>query len=109
MREDREKLIEMIEVVERIARYAQRGREAFDQDELVQIWIVHHLQLIGEAARSLSSAFRDHHEEIPWCQIIGMRNILIHHYFAIDVEAVWSVVETHLPLLKRQHLEILNP
>lgn len=74
-----------------------QGRPAFDQDELIQTWIVHHLQLIGEASRAISDAFRDAHSEIPWHEIVGMRNILVHHYFGVDKNVVWSVVENDLP------------
>lgn len=51
------------------------------------------MQIIGEAARALSSDLKDQHPEMPWSKIIGMRNILVHDYFGIDVDVVWAVVE----------------
>ena len=51
---------------------------AFDQDELIQTWVVHHLQIIGEASRGISQSFRDQYPTIPWTKIVGMRNILVH-------------------------------
>ena len=51
MRDDRERLLDILEAIERIERYAARGREAFENDELLQTWVVHHVQIIGEAAR----------------------------------------------------------
>jgi len=107
MRDDRERLLDILEAIERIEKYTAAGQATFEQDELVQIWVVHHLQIIGEASRALSSAFRDQHPEIPLAQIIGMRNILVHHYFGIDVVAVWSAVERDLPNLKRTIMAIL--
>lgn len=97
MRSDEERLQDILEAITRIQRYAVQGRPAFDQDELIQTWIVHHLQLIGEASRAISDAFRDAHSEIPWHEIVGMRNILVHHYFGVDKNVVWSVVENDLP------------
>ena len=102
MRSDRLRLEDVHEAAERIDRYAARGREAFDRDELVQTWIVHHLQIIGEACRALSPEFRALPPEIPWAQIIGMRNILVHQYFGMDREAVWSAAVRDVPALKSQ-------
>jgi uncharacterized protein with HEPN domain len=82
----------MLEAIERIRRHSNKGREAFDRDELVQTWIVHHLQILGEAAARLSPALRSR-TQVPWTSIVGMRNILVHAYFQIDREAVWRVVE----------------
>jgi len=102
MRDDRERLLDILEAIERIEKYAAQGQETFERNELVQTWIVHHLQIIGEASRTLSADLKDQHPEVPWSKIIGMRNILVHDYFGIDVDVVWSVVERDLPDLKRQ-------
>lgn len=88
------------DAIERIEKYSTRGREAFDKEDWIQVWIVHHLQIIGEAARALSDAMRDRLPEVPWRQVIGMRHILVHQYFEIDRDLVWSVVRDHLPKLK---------
>lgn len=102
MRDDRERLLDMLDAVEAVNKYAAKGRAAFDTEELVQTWIIHHLLLLGEAAARLSDAFADKHPDIPWSKIVGMRNILIHGYFVIDKEIVWSVVQNDLPQLERQ-------
>jgi uncharacterized protein with HEPN domain len=101
MRSDREKLLDILEAIERIERYAVQGREAFERNELIQTWFTQNLQVIGEAARSLSLEIRDQHPDIPWKKIIGMRNILTHNYFEIDFDIVWAVVERELPTLKQ--------
>lgn len=108
MRDDRERLLDVVEAIELIEKYSARGRGAFEQDELIQNWIVHHLQIIGEACRGLSGDFRQRHSEVPWEKIVGMRNILVHRYFGIDREAVWLVVETDLPGLKSSIQNILG-
>jgi uncharacterized protein with HEPN domain len=108
MRDDREKLQDILEAIERIERYAVQGRQAFEQNELIQTWFTQNLQVIGEASRSLSSAIRDQHPAIPWTKMIGMRNILTHNYFEIDFDIVWIVVEQELPSLKQSIEAILR-
>ena len=109
MRDDAERLRDILEAVARIERHTLGGRAAFEQDELIQTWVVHHLQIIGEACRALSDDFRKQHPDVPWSQIIGMRNILVHHYFGIDVPVVWNVVERDLPDLKQKVSALLQP
>lgn len=102
MRDYNERLLDIMEAIERIEKYAARGREAFEHDELIQTWIIYHLQIIGEAVSALPNSIREKYYEIPWSQIIGMRNILVHAYFGIDVDVVWSVVVNDLPDLKQK-------
>jgi len=108
MRDNREKLYDILEAIERIEKYAIQGREAFEENELIQTWFVQHLQIIGEASRVLSADIRDENPEVSWSQIIGMRNILTHNYFEIDLDIVWLVVERELPKLKPQIEAILQ-
>ncbi len=72
----------------------------FLQNRLVQDGVVHQLEIIGEASRNLSQAFRDRHPEIPWQDIIGMRNRIAHAYFAVDLRAVWDTTQSDLPTLR---------
>lgn len=108
MKDDRQRLEDILEAIERIERYATRGRAAFENDELLQTWIIHHIQIIGEASSKLSDSFRQAHAEIPWPQIVTMRNVLVHDYFGVDTEEVWMVVERDLPTFKRKMDEILK-
>jgi uncharacterized protein with HEPN domain len=108
MRDDRERLLDILEAIERIGKHTAGGRQSLEHDELIQTWVIYHLQVIGEAARALSDEMRDAHPEIPWPQIIGMRNILAHRYFGIDVDIVWSAVEHDLPDLKQKVEPILD-
>jgi uncharacterized protein with HEPN domain len=108
MRSDRERLLDIVEAIERVDRYTARGRDAFEKDELVQTWVVHHLQIIGEASRAVSDDFKRDHPDVPWPKIVGMRNILVHHYFGIDPEAVWQVVEKDLPELRQKVTALID-
>jgi len=102
MRDQKERILDMLEAIENIERYAVKGREAFERDELIQTWVVHHLKIIGEAASRLGSVLRARHPEVPWLQIVAMRNLIVYEYFGIDLEEVWQVVERDLPELKQQ-------
>ena len=108
MRDDRERLLDIREAIENIQKYAVHGKENFSKDELIQTWVLHHIQILGEAAARISDEFQEQHPEIPWFKIVGMRNILVHDYFKIDVNAVWSVVENDLPTLYDQIKLILD-
>jgi len=108
MRNDRERLLDIQEAIEEIKKYAVRGKESFRNDELVQTWILHHLQILGEAAAKISDEFQEQHPDVLWYKIIGMRNILVHDYFRIDINAVWSVVENDIPVLEKQIKQLLQ-
>lgn len=100
MREPKERLRDVLEAIAAIERYRDRGKTAFEQDELLQSWFVRNLQIIGEAAAGIASETRTLAPTIPWSKIVGMRNVLVHGYFDIDTEIVWTVVERDLPVLK---------
>jgi uncharacterized protein with HEPN domain len=102
MRSDKERLLDILEAIERIYRYAPNGRASLENNELVQNWVVSHIQHIGEACYGISQKLRASHTEVPWNEIIGMRHILVHNYFEIDMDVVAAVLEKDLPLLKPQ-------
>jgi uncharacterized protein with HEPN domain len=108
MRSDKERLLDILEAIERIEKYAARGKEAFLADELIQNWMVNNIMVIGEACRALPNEFQADHASVPWADIIAMRNLLVHHYFGIDKEAVWLVIEKDIPELKFSIQNILS-
>ena len=108
MRDDRERLLDILEAAARIERYTESGRDRFDSDELVQNWVVHHLEVIGEACARISEELRDKHPDIPWRGYVGMRNILVHQYFGIDLEPVWVAATRELAGLKVSISAILD-
>jgi uncharacterized protein with HEPN domain len=75
--------------------------EQFQGDELTQNAVMRQIQIIGEAARKVSARYQEEHREIPWREIIGMRNHLVHEYFHIIPERVWDVVDKDIPELIR--------
>ncbi len=102
MRNDNERLLDILEAIDRIERYSVRGEEEFRSDELIQSWMIQQIQIVGEAARGISQEFRKRTPEIPWSKIIGMRHILVHQYFEIDLDIMWRVISADLPKLKIQ-------
>ncbi|MEM2097028.1 MAG: DUF86 domain-containing protein [Methanothrix sp.] len=100
MRDPEERLRDILEALSAIERYLNRGRAAFEQDELLQGWFVRNLQIIGEAARALPEDVRAMAPEIEWPKIIGMRNVLVHGYFDIDLDIVWDAASRDAPALK---------
>jgi uncharacterized protein with HEPN domain len=73
--------------------------DAFERSELHQNAVIRPLEIIGEAARRVSQQTRDAHPEIPWAQMIGMRNRLIHEYFRVNLVTVWETIRNDLPSL----------
>jgi uncharacterized protein with HEPN domain len=81
MRREAERLQDILDAIVAIERYASQGRQAFDEQELIQVWVIHHLQIIGEAASSLSGDLMNRYSSVPWAQIVAFRNVVVHEYF----------------------------
>lgn len=79
-----------------------KGRAAYDADEALRLALAHLVQVIGEAARRVSSQFQAKHSEIPWSQIVGMRHKIVHDYMQVEDDVLWSVVTEDLPDLTGQ-------
>jgi uncharacterized protein with HEPN domain len=75
------------------------SRADFDDNELLQLSLIHLLQVIGEAARRVSLDFRAEHSSIPWKAIVGMRSKVVHDYLDVDQDVVWDTVKNDLPSL----------
>lgn len=84
------------------------GYEGFKEAHLVQDGVIRQLEIIGEATRNLSKEFRDNHTDIPWKDMAGMRDKLIHQYFGVDIAAVWDTVTVDIPGLKGRVTKILE-
>lgn len=108
MRDDRARLEDMLRAIESIFAKTTGGKAAFEADEMLQVWALHHLQIVGEAARCLSAEFKQVHPDEVWSKAIGMRHILVHHYFDIDGDQVWRVIEIDLPPLRARVLSLLS-
>ena len=101
MKDDREYLLHIMEAIARIAQYTSGGEESFLDDPKTQDAVVRNLEIIGEAVEQLNESFRTARQEVPWKQIAGMRDKLIHEYFGVNLRLVWEVVSQSLPALRR--------
>ena len=78
---------------------AGRGRAELDRDRMLALALLKEIEIIGEAAGRVSEAGRTTCSEVPWANIVGMRNRLVHGYFSIDLDIVWKTVSDELPRL----------
>jgi uncharacterized protein with HEPN domain len=79
-------------------------REGLESDRKLQLALAHAVQIVGEAARHVSTATAEAHPEVPWARIIGMRHKLVHDYFETDLDVVWQAATIRIPEL----LELLE-
>ncbi len=92
----------ILSACEAIASYVKgMDRETFLANSMAQDAVTRRIEIIGEAAGKLSDAFRQAHVEVPWSSIVGMRNVLIHEYFGVDVDEIWLTATVDIPQLKR--------
>ncbi len=93
----------IFEAIAAIERFSDgKSKEEFMMDEMLSSAVIKKFEIIGEACCRLSSEFQADHANIPWKEIIGMRNILIHDYFGTDLGSIWNSIEEDLPRLKER-------
>ena len=108
-RDDSVYLQHILDAISRIEEYL-RGvdEEMFQQQHLIQDGIIRQLEIIGDATKRLSRKVRDTSPEIPWQDIAGMRDKLVHDYFGVDIEAVWLTAREDVPGLKAAVSKLLK-
>ena len=99
MRSDRLRLQDILEAIDVVVHYMPADRAAFDRDPPLQSHIYRHVMIVGEAAWSLSQAIKDQNPQVPWKQIEGMRHIMVHVYWGVDLDRVWQVAVQNVPPL----------
>jgi uncharacterized protein with HEPN domain len=94
-------LEDVLEAVEKIREYTEEvSREAFEENTEKQDAVFRRLEIIGEAVKNIPAGIREQYSEVPWRNVAGMRDVLIHAYSGVDVNRVWKVVEEDLPELE---------
>ena len=99
---DPDLLIEdILSAVRKVERYTLGMDQAlFHQDDKTVDAVVRNLEIIGEAARQLPEEFLARHSDVPWRQIAGLRNRIVHEYFGLDLDLIWQVIRQDLPQLQ---------
>jgi len=101
-------LAHIMDAIAAIQRFTTGGREVFFADDMVQSAVIRQIEILGEAVKNLSAELTTQELGVPWKQIAGARDRLIHGYFRVDLTAVWVMVERDLPILKDSISRILG-
>jgi uncharacterized protein with HEPN domain len=100
VKDQRVYLLHAVDAIDAILEYTAEGREGFFSDRKTQDAVIRNIEILGQAVKGLSEETRALEPEVPWRQIAGMRDKLIHEYFGVDLGLVWDVVERELPGLR---------
>ena len=102
------RIVDILEAIDKIASFTNGLDEAsFFSNPLVRDAVVWNLTVIGEAAGAVPASVRDAHPDVPWARMRGLRNLLVHEYFGIDDEIIWSTVTNNILPLAEALREIL--
>jgi uncharacterized protein with HEPN domain len=108
VRRDLQRLDDILESAELVAEQVRRGREHFLASRSTRAAVERFIEIIGEAAGRMSPELRAAHPEIPWAEIVGMRNRLVHAYFDVDPDILWDAATIEVPMLAHQIAAILD-
>lgn len=102
MKDDRVFLQHILDAINKIEAYVAVGRETFMAASHWQDAVIRQLEIVGEATKQLSIDLRLRYSSVPWRRIAGLRDVLIHNYMGVDLDAVWTLTQTGIPELKAQ-------
>ncbi|MEK7248982.1 MAG: DUF86 domain-containing protein [Bacteroidota bacterium] len=106
---DLARLHHIVEAIQEIESYTSGVTiDEFAHDSMMQHACVKQLEIIGEASNNITSAFRSLHSTIPWRESVELRNVLVHEYFGVKYEIVWTIIQRDIPRFKQQITELLN-
>lgn len=102
-------LQDIIEAIDRIESYVENTtRSQFESDRMRFDAVVRNLEVIGEAVKRVPNPIRENYPSVAWRKIAGLRDRLIHAYFDIDINIIWDVVQSELPILKSEVQRIID-
>jgi uncharacterized protein with HEPN domain len=107
--DDRVRLRHIADALSAAIRFTEgRSREDLDKDEMLAFALVHAILIVGEAAGKVTAELRDQHPQVPWALITGMRNQLVHAYFDINHDILWTTATESVPELLAQVDRLLS-
>lgn len=107
--DDRVRLRHIADALGAAIRFTEgRSREDLDKDQMLAFALLHAIQIVGEAASRISAEFRDQHPQTPWALITGMRHRLVHSYFDINHDILWTTATESVPELLDQVDRLLS-
>ena len=109
MNRDQLYLRHILDAIEKITDYVSVGYDDFMSHSHWQDAVIRQLEIIGEATKQISMDLRALHPKVPWRRIAGLRDILIHDYMGVDLDAVWQITQKDIPELQKQIQKILKP
>jgi len=99
----------VLDSISKIKKFTENINEnKFKKNELVQSAVIRQIEIIGEAAKQVSNLIKKKYSYIPWKDIAGMSDKLIHGYFGVDIDAVWDTIQQDIPKLKKDIEKILD-
>ena len=107
MKQDSVYFRHILDAINKIESYISVGREVFFSDSHWQDAVIRQLEIIGEATKRLSQEVRSRYPDIPWKRMAGLRDVLVHDYFGVDLDMVWQIAQNYLPKLKPEVEDIL--
>jgi len=90
----------MLECIEHVLEYCREGEASFRESRLIQDAVLRKLQILAESSQRLSDGCKGRAVEIPWRAMSGFRNVIVHDYFGVDLDAIWRLISTQLGPLK---------